>query len=537
MPSPSLVPFLSPSASVRTEAAPPAAAPATTSRHHRPQAARRGPGPANALVAALAALTMATSPCAQAAGLDPFATGALTPAAPATSAGQACQEKGSEPAGSEPAAERALSLVDVVDQALCHNPQTREAWANARWRAAQVGVAQAAWLPTLAATVTASRIRPDKTVLPDDYSQQKSALTLSWLLWDFGGRSATVESARQLLAAASETQNSTLQSVFLAAVQAFYQVHANTAALAAARESERAAGESLRAAEARYRVGTGTPADRLQAQTAYSQATLARISAEGNLQTAYGALANVIGRDAQRSPALASVLDPAPDARFEQDINALIDTARRQRPDLRASEAQLASAEADIAAARAAGLPSVSLVAAANNADTSTGPATRDGSLGLRVDIPVFSGFATHYRIRSAEEQRAIRAAQLEKTRLQVSLDVWNAYQNLVTATQSVKSAADLLASAEQSARVARGRYEAGVGSLIELLNAQSALASARQQDVQAKYSWRTGRATLAQAVGVLDGSLLQPPAAASMPSSAESPLPAAALNDTKASQ
>lgn len=532
MPSPFHSPFHSPSASASS-----AAASAASFRNNRLRAVRSRPGPASALVAALAALTMATAPCAQAAGLDPFATGALAPAAPATSTGLACPE------GTEPAAERALSLVDVVDQALCHNPQTREAWANARWRAAQVGVAQAAWLPTLAATVTASRIRPDKTVLPDDYSQQKSALTLSWLLWDFGGRSATVESARQLLAAASETQNSTLQSVFLAAVQAFYQVHANTAALAAARESERAAGESLRAAEARYRVGTGTPADRLQAQTAYSQATLARISAEGALQTAYGALANVIGRDAQRSPALAPVLDPAPDARFEQDVGALIEEARRHRPDLRASEAQLASAEADIAAARATGLPSVSLVAAANNADTSTGPATRDGSLGLRVDIPVFSGFATHYRIRSAEEQRAIRAAQLEKTRLQVSLDVWNAYQNLVTATQSVKSAADLLASAEQSARVARGRYEAGVGSLIELLNAQSALAGARQQDVQAKYSWRTGRATLAQAVGVLDGSLLQPPAPASTPpsgsptSAAESPLPAAALTDTKASQ
>ncbi|MBK1679250.1 TolC family protein [Rhodocyclus tenuis] len=481
-----------------------------------------------AVIGAFAALSIAAVPGARANGFDPFPVAALTPPPAAASNGLPCQE---------PTAEHALSLVNVVDEALCHNPQTREAWANARWRAAQVGVAQAAWLPTLAATLSTSRIRPDTSLAREDYNQQKSALTLSWLLWDFGGRSATLESARQLLAAASETQSSTLQSVFLAAVQAFYQVHANTAALAATRESERAAGESLRAAEARYRVGTGTPADRLQAQTAYSQATLARISAEGSLQTAYGTLANVIGRDAQRAAPLAPVLDPAPDARFERDVGALIDEARRQRPDLRASEAQLASAEADIAAARAAGLPTLSLVAAANNTDSSLGSTTRDGSLGVRVDIPVFSGFATHYRVRSAEEQRAIKAAQLEKTRLQVSLDVWNAYQNLVTATQSVKSAADLLASAEQSARVARGRYEAGVGTLIELLNAQSALASARLQDVQAKFAWRTGRATLAQAIGVLDGSLLQlPPAAAGNLPAAEPILPATPLTDTKVS-
>ncbi|WP_319244219.1 TolC family protein, partial [uncultured Propionivibrio sp.] len=73
----------------------------------------------------------------------------------------------------------------------------------------------------------------------------------------------------------------------------------------------------------------------------------------------------------------------------------------------------------------------------------------------------------------------------------------------------SLRTAADLLASAEQSERVALGRYRAGVGTLIDLLNAQSALAAARVQRIQAALDWHVSRATLAKAVGTLDRRLL----------------------------
>ena len=93
-----------------------------------------------------------------------------------------------------------------------------------------------------------------------------------------------------------------------------------------------------------------------------------------------------------------------------------------------------------------------------------------------------------------------------------------------------MKSSADLVASADASARVALGRYQAGVGTIIDLLTAQTALASARQQNIQATYSWQIARAQLAQAMGRLDidalgslnrgGALMAPavPAAAGKP-------------------
>jgi outer membrane protein len=92
-----------------------------------------------------------------------------------------------------------------------------------------------------------------------------------------------------------------------------------------------------------------------------------------------------------------------------------------------------------------------------------------------------------------------------------VALDVWKAYQSLTTATQSLKTTVDLVASAEQAERVALGRYKAGVGTVLDLLTAQSALASARLQRIQAALDWFVYRATLAQAVGTLDYTLLEP--------------------------
>lgn len=408
-----------------------------------------------------------------------------------------------------PAENAALALPDVVDLALCHNPQTREVWANARAQAAQAGVARAAYLPTLDGKLIAGRKRPDGG---DTYRQNDGSLTLSYLLYDFGARAATLENARQLLEAAGATQDATVQAVFLSAVQAYYQTQTAEAALAAARESERASQESLKAAEVRYRVGTGTPADRLQAQTAWSQAVLNRIAAEGSLKGAQGALANVIGRDAHRSVPLVPMAEAAPAEGFEGDVEALVAEARRRRPDLRAAEAQVKAAQANREAVQAGGRPTLSFGATAGAQGVEGSAYQHSGGLGLTLNIPLFSGFSTTYRVRAAEAQADAQAARRDRVSLQVALDVWNAYQGLATATQSLRSAADLLASALQSEGVALGRYRAGVGSILDVLNAQSALASARQQKVQSAYNWNVARAALAQSMGRLDFDFLQRP-------------------------
>lgn len=435
---------------------------------------------------------------------DPFDTEAMTPLKPSP---RLAARIGEAPCATNLPA-TALTAVDAVDLALCNNPQTREVWASARAQAALVGVARAAYLPNLDASAGVTRFQNRD----NPYTRSSAALTLSWLLADFGQRSANVENASQLLNAAAATQDATVQSLFLAALQTYYAAQAAQAAVISANEAERAARESFQAADARYAVGVATPADRLQAQTALSQATLNRIRAEGDARNALGSLANALGFGAQQGIALAELPAAPVETTFQKEVDALIGEAQARRPDLRAAEAQLKAAEASVDLARAQGRPTISL-AAGPSWQESAGAITQGNSIGLSLNVPLFAGFDTTYRVRSAAAQAEVRAAQRDRLKNQVALDVWRAYQSLTTATQSLKTTADLVASAEQSAKVALGRYKAGVGTVLDLLTAQSALASARLQRIQAQLDWNVYRATLAQAVGALDYTLLQPAA------------------------
>jgi outer membrane protein len=402
----------------------------------------------------------------------------------------------------------ALSLADVVDRALCRNPQTRAAWASTRAAAAQVGVARSAFLPTMSGTLSASRNRSDGSSTSRSssiFNQESAGLSASYVLYDFGARDASLQNALQALAATRLTQDATLQKAFFNVVQAYYTLFATRAAVDAARESERSTEASLKAATGRYEAGTGTPADRLQAQTAYSQAVFNRIQAEGAARNAQGALANTVGLDANATLDIAPPQARLPDQQFDQDIRAVIEDARLRRPDLAAAEAQVKAAQAGVAAARAAGLPSISVSTSASFSDTSISPSFQNQAIGITLSVPIFSGYGTTYRIQAAEAQVENQMALRDSLRLQIALDVWQAYNALNTGSQSVRSSADLVTSAEASARVALGRYQAGVGTIIDLLTAQTALANARQQNIQATYNWQIARAQLAQAMGRLD--------------------------------
>jgi TolC family type I secretion outer membrane protein len=404
-----------------------------------------------------------------------------------------------------------LGLADVANASLCNNPQTQELWASTRAQAAQLGIAKSAYLPSVNNSVStnANIASPESSIRSNPYFNLNNNLAASYLLYDFGNRNATLENARQLLLAASASQNSTIQTVLLSATTAYYQVQANVAALEAAKQAERAGLESFKAAEARYIAGVATPADKLQAQTAYAQLTLTRITSEGNLHNAYGNLANVMGLPANQTIMLNTHDYQAP-ANILEDVNSLITQAGARRPDLMASEAQLKAAQANIEANIAAAKPTLSVGISNQWQDGNHLSSSNNSSLGLTVSIPLFAGYAPSYRIRAAEAQADLRAAQRDRLKLQISLDVWSAYQNLRTAIESVTASDVLVKSAEESYRLNLGRYKAGLSNIIDTLNAQTALASAQQQNIQASLNANIARATLAQAMGSLDNAMVQ---------------------------
>jgi outer membrane protein len=455
---------------------------------------------------------------------DPFKTDGLTSANPL---GRAAIGLARDPCVF-PEVSGPLSLVDVVDRVLCRNPQTREVWAAARAQAAQVGVAEAAYLPNLSADGSLSRSHVSSAGSSNAaqgatrFNEGSASLSLFYLLYEFGARDAARESARQLLAAANATQDSTIQNLFLSGARAYYQVLAIQAAVISQKEAERSSLESLKAAQARYDAGVGTPADRLQAQTAYSQAVLNRIRTEGDARNAQGGLATLMGYDADYAFTLVPGIEPPSLETFERNIGELIAAARRNRPDLAAADAQVKAAEADVKSVRASGMPTLSLSTSAGGTDINPGDTFHSSSIGVTISIPIFTGFSTKYQVRAAKQQLAVTTAQRDRVSQQVALDVWNAYQNLNTETQAVKSSLDLEASASQNERVALGRYKAGAGIILDVINAQASLANARLQLIQSQLNWNVARAQLAQSLGRIGYDTLDTLAAGTQPGEGE---------------
>ncbi|MBR8252243.1 TolC family protein [Burkholderia ambifaria] len=422
--------------------------------------------------------------------------------------------------------DRPIELEDAILQAVCANPRTRQAWANARAQAAAVGVAEAAYLPTLNATAGYERDTLRSTYDGSAYgmgdvknSQSSSSkygmLNLSWVLFDFGKRSAALRQARQLLVAANASQDDALQTVFFNAVQSYYAVREAQASVDATRQSEKIAKESLAEASAKHDAGVGTLSDQLQAQTTYRRAVLDRVGAEGDALAASGTLAVAMGFDAN-TPVHIAALEPMEDgARFVQGVDQLIEEAKARQPKLIAARAKLEAARAKVDAARAQGRPTVSLMGSLtqNNPSYQQQPlslgslqlnTSRGRTIGVQVTIPLFEGFATDYRIAQAQAQVDTQEAEVQNTELQVSLDVWRNYQSLQTDTANLGNSKDLLRDAQCSLDIARGRYKAGVGTLTELLNAQAALSDAQKQRVLAISKWRTARLRLAVSLGNL---------------------------------
>lgn len=401
----------------------------------------------------------------------------------------------------------ALTLEDIVALALSGSPDAQASWADARARAAAYGAARGTWFPEINGEASVTRVRTAATQGRSAVQQTiyEPSVFLTWLLFDVGGRSGEVSAARDALIAANWTHNATLQNVVARAAGAFFDYSASKALLAAQALTLQEAQVNLAAAEERRRVGVATIADVLQARTAVAQARLDLQAVEGNLLTTRGALAASTGFPATLDYDIDTTSVTRPIAALAEQVDTLVAAALESRPDLAAAWADYGEARAQARVARSQRLPSL---VASGTAGISY-QAGQDGrgaynlSLGLR--IPVFNGFAWEYNQQRAEADAEAALARARGLEQQVVFQVFSAYHALRTATVRVGTAEELLTSATESAAAARGRYQGGVGSLLELLNAENALAAARAQRIQARLGWQAAAVQLARDAGILD--------------------------------
>lgn len=416
---------------------------------------------------------------------------------------------------------RPLRLQEAVERTLCGNPKTREAWAEVKAQEAGVGVARAAYLPQISANWQG--VRENSVTNIENHPQlgsdinanvRSAGVSLNWMLYDFGGREASLRNANALLEAARATQDATLQDFFAQAAKDYYAAQAAMGELQAAQEVEAMTRQGMEAAQVRADKGVVPITDALQAQTQHEQAVFSLTKAQSDAQTALGTLAASMGLDPSMPLEVPPVTEGVMTGKtFSEPVAQMIREVEQSHPSVRAARAQYEAAQAKVNQTRAQGLPSISLVAkyTQNNQPQSEGlglptfPATgHEAYIGVQVSIPLFEGFGRHYQIDQAKAQAERQADVIDEAKQKVALDVWASYQTLTGATQNAENSANLLAIAQRSWDAAKHRYDAGVGTILELLNTQAALANAKQRRVQALADWDNARVDLAAKLGAL---------------------------------
>ncbi|HEX7977206.1 MAG TPA: TolC family protein [Gemmatimonadaceae bacterium] len=419
---------------------------------------------------------------------------------------------------------RTLGLPDVIDLVLRNNPATRESWALAQSAAAAYGSARGALLPTVALDVNATRSgggafntfggtgggggqTGSVAVGTTARTQLSQTFSLSYLLLDLGGRSGTIEAARQRAIAANLTHNSTVLDAVLQVESMLFSYLAARALRDEQIVSVSEAQNDLTAASERERLGVATIQDVLQTRTALAQARVQLATFEGNLQAARGNLAFAMGLPANARFEIPAITASDSVADVLASVDTLINRATTQRPELAEARAQASALGAEVRVARSAALPTLSLRTSNGISTTyaATNTVVHPFSIGLAFSVPIFNGFSSQYDILAARGQYEAGQARVVTLQQQISVQVFTSYFQLRASTERVRRSTELLATAEQSATVALARYREGVGTIIDVLLGRSALATARAESVQSRWEWRLALAQLAHDAGMLD--------------------------------
>ncbi len=256
--------------------------------------------------------------------------------------------------------------------------------------------------------------------------------------------------------------------------------------------------DHLAQARARVTAGLGLPIDVVRAETAVADAILNLTLARNTAAVNRVVLAQLMGLD-PRTPLVTGEADePAPRA---DDVNALLQTALAQRPEIRQAQATLQASGFAVTAAKSGNAPVVVGSVGYGVQDT-TFPPTRDTlTLGIAVQWSAFDAGLTKGRVTEAQANQATAQAQLDIAVLTVTSDVAQAYINVKSAEQRVVTAAAQVTNAQDAVRLAQGRYNAGLGVFLDVLDAQAALVTASTNQVNAQSALNQARAALAHAL------------------------------------
>lgn len=409
-----------------------------------------------------------------------------------------------------------VGLGEVIDLTLCNNPQIKQAWVDIKIKASVVGEARGAYLP--AANATYSPRQQTQTIYPNalydanSVSNGKMAYAnATWRLFDFGGRAANRASANYLLESALASHDASIQKAMAETIRNYFEVLTAKATVNAKTQLVILAKSSWDATLRRENLGSSGKSDTLQAQTAFNKAELAKSRADGDYRKAAAALIFAMGLPANTKLALQEPLENREEQELK-DLNVWLRDAEEDHPAIKAAKAQWAAAKEKVTAVRAAGLPTLDFVVnfyqngypnqgvQATSSNTTT--------IGVTFNIPIFEGFITTYKIRGQQAQVENAQAELQSIIQQISGEIVKSHADAVSSLANLGLSQKLIESASASASSAVNRYNKGAADILELLNAQAAIAEANQERIRCIAEYRSARLRLLANSGVLGRNL-----------------------------
>ena len=400
-----------------------------------------------------------------------------------------------------------LTLIDVIDMALTNNPKIKESWLNVDVGSRSYKAQLSNYLPDINGQVSYST---GKNKYQDSISSTKNetltpSVSLSYLLFDFGGRTADTLNFKYKLNAVQYNTNSFIQTFIYQVISAYYGLFSSLANEKAAKEAENSSYEAYKAASVRYDIGLAPLTDKLQAETSYTQKRLIREKAENTVKIKQAELNYLLNLSPLNELNLeAPFMDVSKDD-FEANIVNLIETALNNRPDLKAYYETKKAKKAEIYSTASDWLPSISLNASygrAHDYKNDNEPFRDNYNIGITASMPFFTGGYIYNNVAKTKAELNIVNQKINDLEKNIQLDVWTAYQDFMTAKRTYITSETLLKSATETEKTMLGRYKNGKSSILDLLNAQSDLASARYEHISAQHNWFTTRANLVRAIG-----------------------------------
>ena len=408
-------------------------------------------------------------------------------------------------------------LPALIDIALSNNPDTRQTWDQARAAAAAFGSSRAPFYPVVSTQISGGYEReifqlPGQNAVLRQW-QITPMLEFTYTLLDFGRRSAGAAAARAQLAAANFSFNRKLQDVVFATQRSFYAIGAAKAAVQAAQQNVELAKTDDEAVGRRVDLGLATQPELLLSRQRVAQSKYDLASADLLVREAQASMAVALGVAANTAldvPNLDSLPIPAG---LGSEVDQLIETAVRRRPDLAAQVATLDARRAAVAQAKAAFYPTVGVVA---NYASQSWSYRYDGTPTVKASQPqyaglltmnwdLFTGFKRINDVRQAEADRGAASAQLKSLEVDTISSVWRAYYEFQTALSRYDYAKALLAASQESYNANLDTYRQGLSTIVELLTADRDLANARYTIVQSRADLLTSSAAIAYAVGAAE--------------------------------